>query len=170
MNVIVDVTGIAIITTQAGEIISLVTVPTAQTTVTTGQREARFARMIKGNARPVRRNMTVGTPGAVPSFMHIVVAMTGYAFGWGRGVILRYVAGVTTRGHMPTGQRKPRVVMIEADETPVGRIVTISADRSESSFMHIVFAMTSDAFCIRFAKALATDMAAIAFDISMCSE
>ena len=103
MNVIFDVAGVAIIATQAREIVSPMTVLTVQTTVTTRQRKPRFPRMIKGKPRPIGRNMAVGTAGAVPSFMHIVVTMTGHALGWGRRVVLGYVAGFTARGSMPAG-------------------------------------------------------------------
>ena len=126
--------------------------------------------MVKGKLRPVCRDMTVGTPGAVPSFMHIVVTMTGYAFGRRRGIVLAYMAGVTARGYMSTGERKSRAVVVEANETPVGRVVAITAGLAEGAVVHVIILVTSHAFCIRSAKSVAPDMTGVAVKVGMRSE
>ena len=103
MHVVIDVTGIAIVAAQAREILGAMTILTVQTAVPVCQGKSGFPRMVERHLRPICRYVTVCTPGTVSTFMHIVVAMAGHAFGWCRRIVLRDVAGVTARRLMPPG-------------------------------------------------------------------
>ena len=60
--------------------------------------------------------------------------------------------------------------MIEADETPVGRVVAITASLAEGAVVNVVIPVTSDAICIRSAKSFAPDMTGVAVNFGMRSE
>ena len=126
--------------------------------------------MIEGNLRPINRDMAIAALGAVTTFMHVVIAMTGRAFCRRRCVILIDMTSIAARGLVTTRQLKPRTRVIEANESPVSCIVAIATGLAQRTRVYIVVAMASHAVRVSVPVRCIADMTGVAFRVGMSPE
>ena len=92
MHVIAGVTTLATAAAKVGITFRAMAVTAGQVVMSVGQAETRDLEVIKGDANPVGRNMTIAAFGAVLPLVHVISLVTGDAGGANVGEVCRFVA------------------------------------------------------------------------------
>lgn len=128
-----------------------VTVVAGQLCVFAFEREVRVLRMVETRVGPIARivaGLAIFPAAAVVGIVFSVATDAVH-----RRILMRLVFVAVPAFHvtMLANQREVRRVMVESGVGPVGRVVTVRALGAEIAFVHIVFAVTVDAFAGRIA-------------------
>lgn len=113
VDVVLAMTGAAAGVAEVGKVVSAMTALAAHVFVTSEQGKSRQSMVIEGGILPARGTVTIGTLGAVLTFVNVIGLMAGNTGSPDIGEIVALVTRGTGRGHVAARQYKVRGAVIE---------------------------------------------------------